>query len=339
MNEKGLFRQEAIDNKKNRNFGEVFINTPVKYHLFTGGVLLIILLMILFFIFGEFSEKFIVTGFVESTKGVASIYTNKNGVIVRSYAEQGGAIKKGDKLFLIHPSYDGLSQVNQHNALWHLEQKKQAIEEDIQYKEKQLERLIPLLEKKYIPLSLYQTKRDELLLLKNNERTVELELINYKQEHSVMIRSPVDGVISSVIYQQGQYTNLTKPLMKILPSRASLMAVLYIPVKYVGYLGKNSTVILRYDAYPYTRFGTSKAKIHDLSQSVLTDDEEEKPIRIGQPYYKATAILEKPFVSIYGKFKKIQQGMTFTAVVVGSKRKIWQWVLDPIYSVYGGIVT
>ena len=84
-------------------------------------------------------------------------------------------------------------------------------------------------------------------------------------------------------------------------------------------------------------FGAAKARVYEISKSVLTDDEEDKPIKIGEPYYKMSASLDKQFVTVYGKDKKIQHGMTVSAVIVGSKRKLWQWILDPLYSFYGGI--
>ena len=134
-----------------------------------------------------------------------------------------------------------------------------------------------------------------------------------------------------------QYTNLSKPLLKILPSHADLMASLFVPVKHSGFLHHKNKVIIRYDAYPNARFGSSIAEINEINRSIMTDEEEDKPIRIGEPYYKVTATLDKQVVSVYGATKNIQQGMTISAVIVGSKRKIWQWILDPLYSFYGGV--
>jgi membrane fusion protein len=38
---------------------------------------------------------------------------------------------------------------------------------------------------------------------------------------------------------------------------------------------------------------------------------------------------------LYGKKENLSHGMTLTAVITGEKKKIWQWVFDPIYSYYG----
>jgi membrane fusion protein len=43
-------------------------------------------------------------------------------------------------------------------------------------------------------------------------------------------------------------------------------------------------------------------------------------------------------MTIYGEKKKIKHGMTISAVVVGSKRKLWQWILDPLFSFYGDLL-
>ncbi len=337
MSEQGLFRPEVFESRRNRNYGSVLVNTPVHYTVLTSVFSVLVGLVLLFLVFGEFSEKFIVKGYLESTKGVARVYPNKNGVIEKCFIHQGDKVKKGDRLFLIDTSDEGFGKKSQNGVLAHLEKKKQSLEDEKIHKKRHMQALKSLLVKKYIPLATYHAKHDELVALDNQINAVDIEIINNKHNKSYVIRSPIDGIISSVIYQEGQNTNLTKPLVKILPSHADLMAELFIPVRQSGFLHHNNQVIIHYDAYPYARFGASKASIHQISRSILTDDEEEKPIRIGEPYYKINALLDKQFVTVYGKDKKIQHGMTISAVIVGSKRKIWQWILDPLYSFYGGV--
>jgi membrane fusion protein len=331
MKEATLFRKEAIDNKKNQNLGSVSINIPLHYQFLTIACATLVALIILFLIFAEYSEKFIVTGYLNSTKGIVRVYPNKDGVIVNSSINQGDKVSKGDALFLIDTSYDGLDRNNEQEEFLQLQKRKKAIEKEISHKKKFLGELNNLLVKKYISQDTYNEKHEELVALENNKTIVEMDLIKYKQNGSYVIRSPINGLISSVIYQEGQYTNLAKPLVKILPDKADLVAELFIPVKKAGFLTKENKVIIRYDAYPYEHFGSYQAFIKDISLSILTDEEEEKPIRIGQPYYKVTAQLEKQFVTLYGEEKRIQHGMTLSAVIVGSKRKIWQWILDPLY--------
>lgn len=337
--EQSLFRKEVMDSQRNTDYGSVSINTPIQYTVLTLGFSLIVFLILLFVMFAEFSEQFIVTGYLNSTKGIVRVYPNKNGIIIRSTVSPGMSVKKGDSLFFIDTSYEGLDNENHHEVLEQLQKRKRAIEKEITNKTQQLYALKPLLLKKYIALSAYQEKEEELTRLEHQNNLIEMDIIKHQQDNAYTIRAPIDGVISSINYKEGQYTNLSKPLLKILPAEADLVAELFIPVRQSGFLNPDNKIIIRYDAYPYERFGTYKAAISHINQTIMTDEEEEKPLVIGQPYYKIIATLDSQFVTLYGKQKKVQHGMTISAVIIGSKRKIWQWILDPLYSFYGGLVT
>ena len=330
-----LFRQEVIDNKKYTDWGSVFINTPLEYRIVSGAFFALTIALILFIYFGEFSEKYIVNGYINSRKGIVRVYPNKNGIIKKSYAFQGKKTNKNEVLFIIDTSYEGWTE-KQGNEIFHqLNERKTSFKKELDYKVDQLQRLKKLLEKKFISLDVFNQKHAEIVALENSLNIIEMDLIKYKQSKSYAIRAPINGTIASVSYKPGQYINPAKPLLKILPSDSNLEVELFIPIRKSGFIQKNAKVIIRYDAYPYERFGTYKAIIKDISQSILTDEEEDNPIKIKEPYYKATALLEKEDVLVYGKNIHIQDGMTVTGIVLGSKRKIWQWILDPIYSVYG----
>jgi len=338
MNQKNLFRQEVLESRKNRNFGSVSINTPIHYQIITIFLSSFVFMIFFFIVFGEFSEKYIVKGYLESTKGVTRVFPTINGVITQCFIKQGDSVKKGDKLYKIDTSDDGVGMKNYREIITQFDHKKRVAIAELNYKRRQLHSLKELLKKKYIPLSTYNQKHDELVALHQLISSIELDLLHFKHSKSYIIHAPIDGKVSSLLYQRGQYTNVTKPLLKLLPADSSLLAQLYIPVSQSGFIERYNKAIIRYDAYPYARFGSSTAIIQDISKSSLTDDEEEKPLHIGKPYYKSTALLNKQYIRLYGIKRELQNGMTITAVIVGSKRKLWQWILDPLYSFYGGVV-
>lgn len=333
MEEPQLFRSEVLDKQRNKNYGMVSINMPLPYSVSVLGFSFITVLVLFFLIKGEFSEKFIVTGYLESTKGIVRVYPSKNGVIIKKFVEQGMEVKKGDKLFLIDLSFED----HNHDVLLQLQRRKALITTEIISKKRHLQDLKQLVDKKYIPSVTYANKQNELLELRRQKSAIDIDILNYKHQQSFTVYSPLDGIVSNLLYQEGQFSNVTKPLVKIVPKGSELRAELFIPAKQAGFLSHESNVIIRYDAYPYMRFGTARATINQISQSVLTDAEDDKPVRIGEPYYKVTALLDNQFVTIYGKQKSIRQGMTFSAVIVGTKRKMWQWILDPVFSFYGDV--
>lgn len=335
MNEKPLFRTEVVDGRRNRNFGSVSINTPPTYTRVSLFLLMMLVFVFLFLCFGSFSEKFIVKGYLESSKGLARVYPQKNGVIETCFIHQGEKVQQGDKLFIIRTSYDDFGKKGPNGLQAKLQEKKRSIEAEILYQKEHLKALKPLLVKRFIARTTYHEQHNRWVALQHELNNVEVELMKVKHDKFYVVRSPIDGVISNMFFHEGQYTNVMKPLMNILPLNADLMAELFIPVRESGFLHQNDQVIIRYDAFPYARFGTSKATIQSISRSVATDSDEEKPIRIGQPYYKVSALLLHQGIKLYGKDSTIQQGMTLTAVIVGSRRKVWQWIIDPFYSFLG----
>ncbi|WP_131782375.1 HlyD family efflux transporter periplasmic adaptor subunit [Legionella gresilensis] len=331
---KELFRQEVFNQKKISHLGVISINTPLSFKFFTYSSVVILLIIILFIIFGEFSDKFLVIGYLNDSKGVVSLYPSKNGVIIKNYKKQGELVKRGEAILLINSLVDN-QLLNRNNILENLIKRKQSINNDISNKSIQLKKLKMLLTKKYISLDLYNAKKQELVELNRILNTVELDIIKYKQEQFYSIYSPIDGVIAADIFKEGQYVNLAKPLVKILPIKSELIANLFIPTNQIGFINKASKITIRYDAFPYKRFGSYSAVIDTIDETILTDNEDEKPIQIGYPYYKVHARLKSQYVMVYGQPKRLQQGLTITAIINGPKRKIWQWVLDPIFSMYG----
>lgn len=337
MKDNYLFRREVFENRKNKNYGTVFINLPLSFKWICISIFFLVVGLCLFLCLGEYSEKFVVRGYLESNKGLVRVYPQKEGIIQESYIKPGAHMKQGDPLFLVDTSSEMTTKHDHDDLLEPLEKNKKIMEEQLAYKKRYLKSLKHLLNKKFISLTTYHEAMDEMLTLEQQKVNLEMQIIQYKHTNAYVVRAPIDGVISSVLYHQGQRADRTKPLTKLLPNDANWVAELFIPVSQSGFIQANNPVIIRYDAYPFTQFGTTKATIREIDRSILTDEEENNPIRIGQPYYKAMAILDKQVVSVYGKEKKIQQGMTISAVIMGSRRKLWQWILDPLYSFYGGV--
>lgn len=335
MDKRNFFRKEAIDHVKNKHYGAVCINTPLPYLIISIGLGVISICIIIFIFFAEFSEKYTIRGYLNSNKGITNVYPLQEGIITQCLTMQGNLVKKGEALFVINTNYETLSTHHKPDEFEQLQSRKSAIQKDIVYKKTHLKELKLLLDKKYIPLGTYQATYDEISALEQNIHLINMALIKYKQLKSYVIRAPVTGIISNVMYQTGQHVNTSKPLLNILPDKAHLIAELYVPVAKSGFINQSDNIVIQYDAYPYQHFGVATGKIQSISNSILTDNDESKPIHIGEPYYKITASLDKQTIFLYGKSRHLQQGMTCSAIIKGNRKKIWKWILDPIYRFSG----
>jgi membrane fusion protein len=330
-----LFRKEAIENRLSRNLGTTRINVPLNYQL--ACILSVILLAVItvFFCFAQISERTYIRGYLDSDVGIITVNSEAGGIINQSGIEEGKHVKKGDTLFIISSSHREKTKA----LIENLSQRIANLKHESQLKKEHYHALEQLNKNKYISTFTLKNSESELLELTNKIKSENLELIKYKQSQYQLIKSPVDGVITNIFYKQGQIVEAAKSLLQIIPDNSTLVVRLYVPSKDIGFLKNRNQVIIKYDAYPSQRFGFYKAFIKEINLTVLIDNKEEKPIRVGEPYYKVKAELEMPYINLYGKKEPLSHGMTLTAVITGEKKKIWQWVFDPIYSYYGEAIS
>ncbi|QRN02595.1 HlyD family efflux transporter periplasmic adaptor subunit [Legionella sp. MW5194] len=319
-----LFRQEVLDFKKTKNLGTVFINIPFNVYVLSFGMAVILSLMILFLCFAEYSEKYMVNGYLDYSKGFIPIYSGKSGLIVKGQMKNHQHVNQGDVLFKIDTSYSDAP--SQNKILSRLNHQTRRLGQDIVRIKKELVVLKPLLAKKYISADVYNTKKDHLNELRNKKNQLEIERIQHQKRNAYLVQAPINGRLTVIHYQVGQQISPSDELVKIIPDNTDLLAEIQVPVKHAGFMSRNDPITLRYDAYPYERFGTYTAIIKDIDPVISVD----KTAPHSEPYYRVRAKLGRQFVTVYGRQKGLQQGMTFSAVMTGTRRKVWQWIWEPI---------
>jgi membrane fusion protein len=101
-------------------------------------------------------------------------------------------------------------------------------------------------------------------------------------------------------------------------------------------------VLLRYQAYPYQKFGHYEGVLAHVSRSAMNPSE--LPAQLvgltsvvgtDEPVYRVTVSLTKQTVMAYGQPMPLQPGMQLDADVVIETRKLIEWVLDPLFALTG----
>jgi membrane fusion protein len=97
---------------------------------------------------------------------------------------------------------------------------------------------------------------------------------------------------------------------------------------------------LRYAAYPYQKFGMGKGEVTEVSRSPYVV--QELPTHIaatlgalsqgGDPVYRVTVSIKDQAVQAYGLAHTLKAGMLAEADVVQDTRRLWEWVLEPVFS-------
>ena len=92
-------------------------------------------------------------------------------------------------------------------------------------------------------------------------------------------------------------------------------------------------VLLRYQAYPYQKFGTHSGHVLRISRSAVVASKGQADE--GEAVYRVLVSLNEQTVLAYGQPEALRPGMRLEADVMGERRRLYEWVLEPLYSVVG----
>ena len=92
---------------------------------------------------------------------------------------------------------------------------------------------------------------------------------------------------------------------------------------------------LRFDAFPYQRFGFIESEIVRIDQTLMTQNEIQLPILLQEPFYRLRAKLSQQKMQAFGKAFDLKSGMLFEADIMLEKRTLIEWLLEPLYSLKG----
>lgn len=168
-------------------------------------------------------------------------------------------------------------------------------------------------------------------------------LTENEAQREVTIRAPESGMVATTTADVGQAVLPNQVLATIVPNDSNLVAELYVPSRAIGFVRAGMPVLLRYEAFPYQKFGQFKAAVLEVSKaSVRPEDLSASLLPTGsggQPIYKLRASLERQAVTAYGKDTPLRPGMALEASVIIEHRRLYEWVLDPLYSITGRLST
>lgn len=167
------------------------------------------------------------------------------------------------------------------------------------------------------------------------------ELSESEGRRMIAITAPVAGVATAVVGELGQMADARRPLLSIVPAEARLEAQLYAPSRAVGFVKPGATVRLRYQAYPYQKFGHAEGKVVSVARTALPAGEISALLPAGfesqthEPLYLITVTLASQAIQAYGEEHPLQAGMLLEADVLQETRRLYEWVLEPLFSLTG----
>jgi membrane fusion protein len=172
--------------------------------------------------------------------------------------------------------------------------------------------------------------------------TTESELSKQQNSHEWSVLAPCDGAVSSLTIGHHQNAAAGVPLVTVVPRNSKLQAILYAPSRALGFLKPGQAVKIKLDAFPYQKFGVADGKVLSIADTPVRASESSAGTRLatstetGEPMYTVRVELDKQLIEAYGSQQRLRPGMQLDAEIRLDTRRIYEWVLEPLYSLRHG---
>jgi membrane fusion protein len=147
-----------------------------------------------------------------------------------------------------------------------------------------------------------------------------------------VIRAPVAGVLTNIAAAKGETVAESAPLAVVVPKGSGLHAQLLVPTRAIGFVAPGQEVVLRYDAFPFQRFGQYRGTVERVSRTVWSAGEKVGQLVVKEPVYRVDVKLDSQVVVAGDQKLPLRSGMMVNADILQEKRKVWEWVFEPVLS-------
>lgn len=182
-------------------------------------------------------------------------------------------------------------------------------------------------------------------LLATIDRDVALldqEIAEAEARRESVLTAPVPGVVTGIQVEPGASVVTSLPLLSLVPADAALEAEMFAPGRAIGFVRPGQSVRLRYQAFPYQKFGFYQGTIASVSRAAVSPLELSNGLAglnslygRDEPVYRLHVELERQTVTAYGEDVPLQAGLVVEADVLLETRRLFEWVLDPLYTLTG----
>jgi len=180
-----------------------------------------------------------------------------------------------------------------------------------------------------LPLVAMRT-RSQIDQLEQQKGELAQELLQNKAKQEIAINASIAGVITNIVPSQGDSVAADSLLVTVLPSGTHLHAQLLVPTRAIGFIAPGNGVVLRYDAFPFQRFGQYHGTVASVGRTVWTPGEKLGPLVAREPVYRIDVRLDRQTVGSGGKEFPLRPGMLASADILLEKRTVFEWVFEPV---------
>jgi len=165
---------------------------------------------------------------------------------------------------------------------------------------------------------------------------VQQRLIELDARRAVIVRAPVSGRIAAIPASVGAALDSGSLVATIVPDDTKLRARLMVPTRAIGKVHNGQAVAIRYDAFPYQKYGTFAGTVEDVSNSVLLPEETGhiSPVKLTEPAYVLEVAIQRQSVAVGDdRQAALRPDMLLTATIEVDRRPLLAWIGESVFGV------
>jgi hemolysin D len=176
-------------------------------------------------------------------------------------------------------------------------------------------------------------------LAKRNAAAEDLKKAELRQ-HMVVLTSPMDAIVLLIAHRSiGSVVREAETLFSLVPRDAPLQAEVNVDSKDIGEVTVGQPVRLKFDAFPFQKYGTASGVVRVISQDSFTPEAggdtpggapSEETHRPPHPFYRV--LVDVSDMRLRGLPRQFQMlpGMTLTAEMKVGRRSVISYFLYPL---------
>ncbi|EFE4632188.1 HlyD family type I secretion periplasmic adaptor subunit [Escherichia coli] len=147
---------------------------------------------------------------------------------------------------------------------------------------------------------------------------------NKQRQQASLIKSPVSGKVQQLkVHTEGGVVTTAEPLMIIVPKNDTLEVTALVRNKDIGFIQLGQDVIIKLEAFPYTRYGYLTGKVKSISPDAV------EHAQLGLVFNTIISIDNDKLLTENGLIP-LSPGMVVTAEIKTGMRSIISFLLSPL---------
>lgn len=148
----------------------------------------------------------------------------------------------------------------------------------------------------------------------------------------VALTAPADAVVLDLAQRSiGSVVREAEPIVTLVPLNVPLEAEVSINARDIGRVEVGDAARIKFDAYPFQKFGTAEGQIRTISRDAFAPSQQEAAAdRSALPYFRGRVAILRNDLKAGGEPVRLMPGMAVSAELKVGRRTVMSYFLYPI---------